>query len=566
MKRWAWAALLSVLVLGVVVRFLPLGRFVVWGSDTGEYAVLTSRLLESGTIVLGYNGWGFGYPYFPGMFLLTGATQMLAGIPAFDALLWVTPVAGALSVMMIALIAFRAFGDIRAGLVAGGFLAVNTPSAFSTSHAMPGTLGDMLALMCILLLLKALEKRAALVALVFSTMALVMTHHLSTFFVLMPVLLALLVRELLRVKWDVARTRVEGGYAVFLLSVTLLFWYAYAVPFRERVIPEGFNTSPWVMLVLAYLALLLIPGLVLLRRRLSPTGMYRPVFPSFRRVAIMYALFIAVGVSILAGTALLTMPGTNINVDDRAAYWFTPQLLLIGISMAGSAWAEYSREGMFIWAWLGALTAIFLLGAATNNHVLIPYRMTQYIIEPLAVFAGAGAIFLHDQWNGKGDRRKAVALGSAIAVTFLLSAATAYPPREIIGGFEEGTDADEMDSVHWLRTGEGNAELLATDHRMSSIVWGYAGINTSWDDAKLTLHGDLEEARGEMSGLQTPTGFHRVVLVLLDPTIESGVALEQWESAMPLVGAAKEKFSDPLFIKEYEANGVVIYRVDGALL
>jgi energy-converting hydrogenase Eha subunit A len=443
---------------------------------------------------------------------------------------------------------------------------VNTPSAFSTSHAMPGTLGDMLALMCILLLLKALENRAALVALGFSTAALVMTHHLSTFFVLMPVLLALLVRELIRVRWDVVRTKVEGGYAVFLLSLTLLFWYAYAVPFRERVIPEAFNTSPWVMLVLAYLALLLIPMLVLLRRKLSPAGKYRPAFPSFRRVAIMYALFIAVGVTILAGTAFVTMPGTNINVDDRAAYWFTPQLLLIGISMAGTGWAEYSKDGMFIWAWLGALTAIFILGAATDNHVLIPYRMTQYVIEPLAVFAGAGAIFLHDQWNGTGDRRKAVAMGSALAITFLLSAATAYPPTEIVGGFEEGTNADEMDSVHWLRTGEGNAELLASDHRMSSTVWGFAGINTSWDDAKLTLHGNLEEARGEMRGLQTPTGLHRVELVLLDPTIESGVALEQWETAKPILGAAKEKFSDPLFIKEYESNGVVIYRVDGALL
>jgi hypothetical protein len=468
--------------------------------------------------------------------------------------------------VLLFLIALRAFGDMRAGLMAGGFLAVTTPSVFATSHPMPGAVGDFLALLCFLLLLKALERRAALVALGLSTCALVMTHHLSTFFVLVPVLFALLIRELLRVRWDRERTKVEGGYLVFLLSVTLLYWYAYAIPFRERVIPEGFQTSPWTMLVVAYLTLLVVPVLVLLRRRLSPKGIYRPKFPSFRRVGMMYVAFVVVGASILAGTALLTMPGTNINVDDRASYWFTPQLLLIGIAMAGTGWAEFSRDGIFIWCWLGALTAIFALGAVTSNHVLLPYRITQYVIAPLAVFAGAGAVFLHDQWNGDGHKRRAIAAGSAIAITLVLCAATAYPPNEIVGGFEEGTSAQEMDSVHWLRLGEGRAGLLVSDHRMSSVVWGFAGINASWDDAKQTLHGDLEAAKAEMRGLSTPTGFHQVTLVLLDPAIESGVALEQWETAKPLVGAAKEKFSDPLFIKEYEANGVVIYRVDGSLL
>jgi len=560
MRRWLWAGLAAVLVLAVVMRFLPLLGFAVWGSDSGEYYVLTDRLVGGSAIRTDYSGWGFGYPYFPGMFLLSGEVHLLTGLPVLQAVQWVAPLAASLSVVLVFIIAVRAFGDGRAGLIAAGVLAVATPAVYATSHPMPGALGDMLALLCILLLLRSLESRSGLAALGLASAALVVTHHLSTFFVLVPVLFALLGRELVRVRTDVRRTAIEGGYAASLLSGSVLSWYACAAPFRERVIPEGLGLPPWAVLALAYVALLALPLLVVLRRRLAPGARYRPSFPSVRRVGTLTALFLAGGGLVLAATALGVTPGTSIDIDDRAAYWFLPLLSVLALAIGGIGGSEFSRDGFFVQLWLVSIALTLVFAVATGNHVLLPYRQVQYFIQPMAVLAGAGAVFLHDSWNPDRRRAASVAAAAAVSAAIVLCAATAYPPREMMGGFEEGTTDGEMDAVAWLGQNGPPAELVATDHRMSSMVFGFTGLNASWDDARETLHGDLQAARKEAAGLDTPSGTHPVQLVLLTPSVEAGAALAQWETARPLSGEALAKFSSGFYVKLYESNGIRVFR------
>ncbi len=562
MKRWLGAGLAAVLALAVAMRFWPLLQFWLWGSDSGEYFFLSERLVGTSAISTDYGGWGFGYPYFPGMFLLTGEVRLLTGMPLLQSMQWAAPLAASLSVLLIFLITVRAFGDGRAGLLAGGVLAVATPAVYATSHPMPGSIGDMLALLCILLLLRSLESKAALVALGLASTALVMTHHLSTFFVLVPVAFSLLGRELVRARTDRQRTVMEGGYVLFLLSATMLYWYAYATPFRERVIPEGLGLSAWTVLALAYAALGAITLLVVLRRRLAPGLRYRPAFPSVRRVAVFSAAFVAIGAAALAAIALGVTPGTSIDLDDRAAFWFLPLVCALGLAIGGISRAEFSRDGFFVELWMGAIAITLVLGIATSNHVLLPYRQTQYFIQPMAVLIGAGAVFLHDSWNPRRKRAASVAAAVALSALVATCAITSYPPREMMGGFEEGTASVEMDGVLWLRGNGPPAGLVATDHRLSSMTFGIAGLNASWDDAGDTLHGNLSAARMEMAGLETPSGLHAVELVLLSPSVEAGAALTQWETARPLTPEALAKFSSESFLKIYESNGVKVYRTD----
>ncbi|MGQ9582254.1 MAG: hypothetical protein ACUVV6_01915 [Thermoplasmatota archaeon] len=559
MKRWVGAALLGVVGLAILMRFAPLLEFSIWGSDSGEYYQITKLIVESGALGGDYIGWGFGYPYFPGMFLLTGEVVELGGAPLLETLLLVAPLVACLSMVAIFLIGLEAFRDPRAGLFAAAYLSVCTPHVFATSHPMPGSVGDFLALLCILLLLKSVARRWAIPALALATPALIVTHHLSTFFVLVPVLLALLAREALRLRTDARRARVEGGYLLYLYSLALLFWFVYAVPFRERVLTEAFHTSPWAVLGLAVLCLAAVPCIVALRRRLAPGLRYMPSFPSLKRAVAGYGVFVAGGAAVMAGVALASAPGTAINVDEFAAIWFLPQVFVLGLAVAGVGWAEFSREGLFVLLWLGAIALTLVIGVATENHVLLPYRQTQYLMEPLALFAGAGAMLVHDQTNLERRVRTSLAAAGVLLTGVLLVGATSYPPKGILGGFEEGTSAAEMDSALWLRDGRGGWELLATDHRMSSICFGIAGINASWDDARMTLHGNLSEAEEEIGGLEVPSGHHAIDLVLLSPSVVEGAALVQWESARPIEGAALAKFGSPLFVKIYEAGGVVVF-------
>ena len=79
------------------------------------------------------------------------------GLGTMDAMIWFIPALASFIVLPIFLIALRAFGDRRAALASAAVLAVASPSVFITSHPMPGSIGDLLALMLFLVLLRLME-------------------------------------------------------------------------------------------------------------------------------------------------------------------------------------------------------------------------------------------------------------------------------------------------------------------------------------------------------------------------------------------------------------------------
>ncbi len=95
---------------------------------------------------------------------------------------------------------------------------------------------------------------------------------------------------------------------------------------------------------------------------------------------------------------------------------------------------------------------------------------------------------------------------------------------------------------------------------MSSMLFGFGGLNATWDEAYKTLHApSYEECEDEIKSISTPSGKKSINYILLDDEIKEGVALLQWENAKPMSKAAQEKFEKYPFIKLYEANGVEIY-------
>ena len=94
------------------------------------------------------------------------------------------------------------------------------------------------------------------------------------------------------------------------------------------------------------------------------------------------------------------------------------------------------------------------------------------------------------------------------------------------------------------------------------MVFGFAGLNATWDGAGKTLHApSYAESRDEIAGLDTPSGEKPIDYIFLDDDIKEGVALLQWENAEPMSQEAQEKFEEAPFIKLYEAEGVEIYGI-----
>jgi len=564
MRKWVLPSLLAALLLAVVLRLQPLLRFELWGSDTGEYYTLIKGIVDRGFISTAYWGWGLGYPYFPGAEVLVGATSVVTGLDIFTMLRLVLPVLGSCTTVVAFMIGWTAFRDERVGLIAAGVVAVAMPHVFATSHPMPGTLGDLLAALCILLYLKVYENRMALAPLMLITLALVPTHHLSAFFVLAPLMFITFVREIIRSKPHPVMMRVDYFYLGFLLAANLVYWLGVAVPFREEVMVDAFGVSAFVV-VGGAIGLIALAGLVIVARRKFLKFRYSPKLPSLDRCLLFLGMNFAGILAWMAITAFVQVPGTNVTVPPGQVAYLLPICFIFSLAVVGINAGEFGKRGLFVWLWFISILLLLLLGIFTKNTVLVPYRMFEYIALPIGVLAGWGIAYMAELSFDRGpDAGKGKRMVLAIGITALLmaGAVTAYPPRDLLGGFEEGTTANELGTVAWIgQEVPVRGTLVASDHRMSSIVFGFSNINATWEESFSVLHDDLNGSRSQLVRVKVASGRQRIDYVLIDDAIKDGVALKQWENAEPMSKQSLAKFRQPPFQKVYESNGAELYFV-----
>ena len=257
-QKWTFFALLSIFIIAIILRLIKLYEFTIWGSDSGEHYFLLNQLNVQGNIQLDYNGWGLAYPYFPGMHLLSSGFTQLSGGSAFEGLIFIIPITAALSVLLIFCITHRIFRDARAGLVAAGVLAVVLPYVYTTSHPIPGSLGSVLLLTCIFLLLKTYDNTKFFIPLVLSTLVLIFTHHLSTYFLIISLIFMILSRELRHYSKARIRTQFDMGYLTFLINITLFYWLFYASSFRDAILSRGIPFPIWLLIPIANLMLVIL--------------------------------------------------------------------------------------------------------------------------------------------------------------------------------------------------------------------------------------------------------------------------------------------------------------------
>ncbi len=561
MKKWVLFALIALFFVAVFTRLYPLTQYEIWGCDTGEYYYLTNQLTSEGYISTDYDGWGFGYPYFPGLYDLSGSVHLLTGMDNIMALTVIIPAASALSVLVVFVIARLLFRNDAAGLLAGGFTAVAMPHVFAASHPMPGALGDVLFLSCLLLLLASYKNRKFIPLLILTVLALTITHHLSSYFLLIAVFGGVFFEEFFRGE-ERKDARISWAFLVFLLTVLLLYWTLYAVPFGEKVVSMAFDLPSWMLFVFGYLAIFLAYILVKLRRRLSWS--YQPNYPKTRAQLVKYLVLLAVLFSTLLLMVIGGVPGTDVQLTPWVVLLFSPFLVLIGFISVGGGYADFHWKGIAIYGWIVAIALSLLVAVVTSNRVLLSFRHPQYVIAFLGLLIGIGvAMILKTLDHDKKPLKKMVSVG--IVIAFLgLTSLSAYPPQEVFGGFQEGTSEEDMQAVLWAKASLHEGATIASDHRMSSMLFGFAEVNATWGAAEKTMHAaSYEECRDELENVTTPSGKKPIDYILLDDDIKKGVMLVAWENAQPMSLDAQKKFELYPFVKLYEANGVEVYGVVG---
>lgn len=554
--------------MGVLIRLAPLVFTAVWGSDSGEYYFLTKRLLDTHAVSFTYDGWGIAYPFFPGMFLLTGAVVATTGVPLLTAVQVVVPVVAGLIGLGVLLVTHRVTGSRLASVSAGAFAAVTAPNVIVTSHAMPGSLGHVLVIAGLLLALHARDDKRHLWAFPVVAIALLVTHHLSTYFLAGIVAGAAFLRELGEPAWDRRALAVDVPVVLGTTALALAWWLGVADVFRERIVGDALDLDPFVTAAGFVLALLALPALVLARRRWLPRVAWRSGVPSARA-----SVTVAVGVLGGLSAAIIAFmyvgfPGTNITVTPVTLAYALPPALVIALAVIGARATGFTRDGRFLVGWTLAITASLAFAAVTKNTVLFPYRHIDYLMEGVAAVAGVGVLVVAALVARRAPAARARHVTwSVLAVALVVMAAMSYPPREAVGGFEEAITAPEVEAVRWTEDGLPPASTIAADHRVSSLLFGLAGHRATWDYTYWTYHAESwEPVFDELAALDIPSGEGvRVDYVFLSPPIREGVTLVQWENSKPMTDAAWNKFFTDTEHFEHvyadDADDVHVFRV-----
>lgn len=548
MKKSSGFALLSLALLAVYVRLEPLSRYLYWGADFGEYFLISQLLAQGSPLPDPYLGWGVAYPEFPGLGVLNAAASW-AGIPFEAAALLVVPILASLIVVPVYLVGRYMTGREGPALLAAAVVAVALPHVYPTSHAVPGALGDLMFATGLLFLLRLRGDARMAVPLALLALALVPLHHLSSFFLIICTFLVAFLRVALRGA-PFAEIRRETAFLGLLVVANVIHWTAFTSGFRAFL---GFGTVPWWATAGLLLALpVSLYPVARLRRRLR--WRYAPSFPSPSRSVRVAALAALSLVLFLVAAHYLAVPGTTVRVSSTSLLFAAPPLALLLFAAPGRKVLDFLPGGGAVTSWFLALNLSWILGAFLAPAFLIPYRHMEYLTLSLALFAGVGAWRLVHA-SGPGRRL----LVGALLGLVVLAAATAIPPREALGNHFEGTRPQGMNVVQWA---SGRvAGVTATDHRVSSTLFGLGGVRATWDTAALALHASsFEEAREEMRWVvELAGGPARVDFVLLDRDLIQGATLHPWDPADPLSPEALTKFRDAHYLKLYDDGYSQLY-------
>ena len=554
MRKSTAIALAAVTLIAIAVRLAPLWSFLYWGSDTGEYFAILRVLVRGAHVATPYYGWGVTYPYFPGMFFVQAGVVDLGGVDVPTTINLLVPVLGALAVLPMFLVGRRMTGDDRFALFAAAFLAGAIPVAYTTAHTAPATVGELLAVAGLLCFVRLRTDGRAMVPLLLVTATLIATHHLSLYFFLIMVLGTIVVQGLARPwRWTPGAKR-EVGFASVLMAGTFVYWLGYATTFRESILPDVSIQPWWALLALFPAGLVFLAGIVLARARLA--WRYRPRYPALRRPAAAYAAaagtFLVIGVvSVVSG-----VPGTTFRVPAIGLLYFVPLVLLLSFAACGRPFSDFLPDGLQANSWLAALLGSAAVGIAAAPRVLIPYRHTEYLMIPMAIFAGIGFFRLIDLAGLRGGKRTlALGIGGALLIA---NAVAGIPPPSTLAGWREGTIPAALDPAYWARAYAGG--LVVSDHQGSTTVFGFGGINATWDRTRDPfLPGFANVPYAGLSNITSPSGEKNGTYIWIDKDMEAGVRLTPWETATPMDPAVIAKFDVAPFIKVFDNGYARLY-------
>ncbi|MFW5945595.1 MAG: hypothetical protein ACOCSJ_00520 [Candidatus Natronoplasma sp.] len=553
MKKSGWFALLAIVSFSLLIRTIPIYEYTLWGMDCGEYFYYTHQWVDTGGRYLSIDGWGKAYPFFPGMFILGGGFHLLSGVDLMRSMMFVPVVISALSPLFVFMIVHRVMDDWRPAIVSAFFFTSLPPIIYGLSQPRPETLGFFFMLLILSLNITSLEMhKKTSVLMIIALFSLVITHHLSAYFLILFFVGGITVSKLWRrKKWTLDSLRT--WLLVFFMISTFLYWIFYSIPFGARRIEGALGFPSYTLVFAPFVLLIFLELLARIRRRFDFTisiNLHEQDMKSFLIYSLLIFLLI---IPVVIQMTLGTLPVRDIELGTTVLLYI-PMLILGLFFVASRKIIKALNEGPTLIGWFIFVIISMILGVISKNSSLLPMRQFLFLLLTLSLLFGIGMYHFHDViFNPNGNKRKTLVLGVMVIILVAHLIPLSYPSQERAGGYIEGVESEDMEAAFWMK--HSSTEKIATDHRLSGALFSVSNQELTWTDGdEMYFSENFSEALDDLRD-------NNVSYIMWDEEMKKGAAIVPGQNPEPLNPKLMQCYHEKFYLV-YRSEEVLVYSVN----
>jgi hypothetical protein len=547
MKRWYLLALISLYFAALTVRLIPPLTNGVWGPDTGENYYISNYFALHLKLPDPYLGFGLTYTEFPIVYILAALTSVTTGLNTFLVSELIMPFFSSLLVFPVAGIAESICKRKDVALGASAFYAASALIAAHTSIIASDTLGEFLLILFIYFYLNYEHSHLFAFAAWVTAFAMIPSYHVGTIMLLLFLYSDLLYTSISRDK----RRSIRGVLMISIVATaTWIYWLTMARVFLSIFILRNPHLTLWEAIVAPYLVELII---LYIGRRIRigriAESVRRWQYPEATQYVVAVATVIPLVILSFTGLKSLSFLSSPYLISFAPTAFFA---VMGGITVLSFS-ERYRRAAplaiMFFFTLL-----IIIVGLITQISYLVPLRVIEYTVLMLPVFAG---FYISD----KGEKRKIVAV-SLVTLFLLASCISMLTMNQMLMPSKTGASpVQDIDASLWIRYNTQHNSTVASDHPLSSIVFGFGERNATWEKGGYPIFEATSESAllAHLMNASTPAGTRTVDFLLIDSYMYSEGNYYPNQSALPVSPAFSSALDSSYFLLLYSNGFTDVY-------
>ena len=561
-KSWIFWILVITLI-AIIIRSIPAWTNEAWGSDFGIYFGLTKDLIKTGELYNPYYGWGSSYNFFPVLYSISGLIHVLSGIDLLTVMTNLAPIVGGLTVLVFYFLVYELLKNKKIAVISALLLSVLPFHVYQLSHAAPLTMGHFFMVLSLYFFVKFRKRTIFVFPLFISTLLLVMSHHLTTYFYLIS-LVFITFFENASSSVDYAKIKKDIFYLISTSVLIFSYWAFIATPVYEGFMNRGINLFGinigstltlllfYFMLLSSFIAARFVKrfsnyikakqknneskNLIWFLYSLNPFIVKEKPSVKSRIYLFMIALISYIVTLLIFVTVPLPWQGFPLNFE--AIILITPFLIALAFALSGFRYTSRYNNGFFIRGWTIGLLFSLLYAMMSNNTILLPHRHFEYLMYPIAILTvfGIGSIFSDPDYKNiffsvkkniraiSSNPKKNISRYSVITLVFITllivtNAASIYPTHESLNeSFPHVRDKifrEDFSVVEWMGENvDKNYSVVVSDHCIERLLES-EDFQTSEDKtSRIWFENDTSDCLEELYG--TTKEHNKITHVVID--------------------------------------------------